>query len=113
MDPDKLKEAWQAQSSPRRMTIDTELLLKEVQRNQQHFTSTIFWRDVREVGVALFMVPVWVFLGVRFQLPWAWYLTVPVLLWIAVFMLVYRWRFRQQPQARGESLRQRLENSLA
>jgi hypothetical protein len=113
MDPDNLKQAWQAQSSPRRLTIDAELLLREVQRNQQHFTATIFWRDVREVGVALVMVPVWVFLGVRFHLPWAWYLTVPVLLWIALFMLVHRWRYRQQPQASGESLRQRLENLLA
>jgi hypothetical protein len=113
MDPDNLKQAWQTQSSPRRLTIDAELLLREVQRNQQHFSTTIFWRDVREVGVALVMIPVWVFLGVRFHLPWAWYFTAPVLLWIAVFMLVHRMRYKQQPHASGESLRQRLENSLA
>ena len=34
------------------MTINADVLLKEVRRNQQHFWLTIFWRDVREVGVA-------------------------------------------------------------
>jgi hypothetical protein len=113
MDPDNLQQAWQAQSSPRRMMIDAELLLREVQRNQQHFSATIFWRDVREVGVALVMVPVWVFLGVRFHLPWAWYLTVPVLVWIAGFLLVDRLRHKRQEPASGEPLRKRLEISLA
>jgi len=113
MDPDNLQQAWQAQSSQRRLTIDAELLLREVQRNQQHFTATIFWRDVREVGVALVMVPVWVFLGVRLHLPWAWYLTVPALVWIAGFMLVDRLRHKRQGPASGEALRQRLESSLA
>jgi hypothetical protein len=113
MDPDHLKQAWQSQGSQRPMMVDAELLLREVQRNQEHFTNTIFWRDVREVGVALVMVPLWVFLGVKFHLPWAWYLTVPVLLWFALFILWHRWRYKLQPQAAGESLRERLENSLA
>ena len=52
MNPDDFKQAWQAQSSQTRLTIDAELLLKEVRRNQQHFTAMIFWRDVREVGIA-------------------------------------------------------------
>jgi len=113
MDPDNLKQAWQTQSSPRRLTIDAELLLREVQRNQQHFTATIFWRDVREVGISLVMVPLWVYLGVRLSLPWAWYLTVPALVWIAGFMLVDRLRHKRHGPASGEPLRQRLESSLA
>ena len=36
----------------RRQLIDAELLLKEVQRDERAFAATIFWRDVREVGVA-------------------------------------------------------------
>ena len=58
MDPDNLQQAWQAQSSQTRVTIDADLLLKEVQRNQRDFRATIFRRDVIEVGVGLLMLPV-------------------------------------------------------
>ena len=113
MNPDDLKQAWQTQSSQARLTIDAELLLKEVQRNQWQFTVTIFWRDVREVGIAILMVPLWLYLGVTLSLPWTWYLTVPALLWIAGFMLADRMRHQRQPPEAGEPLRQRVESSLA
>lgn len=113
MNPDHFQQAWQSQSSQRRLTIDAELLLKEVRRNQRHFTATIFWRDVREVGGAILMVPLWIYMGVKLSLPWAWYLTVPALVWIAGFMLVDRMRHQRQPPASGEPLRQHVESSLA
>jgi hypothetical protein len=113
MNPDNFQQAWQTQSSQTRLTIDAELLLKEVRRNQQYFTAMIFWRDVREVGVALLMVPLWIYLGVKLSLPWAWYLTVPALVWIAGFMLADRMRHKRQPPEPGEPLRQRVESSLA
>ena len=113
MNPDNFKQAWQTQSSPTRLTIDAELLLKEVRRNQQYFTAIIFWRDVREVGAALLMVPLWLYLGFKLALPWTWYLTVPVLVWVAGYMLADRMRHTRQPPEPGEPLRQRVERSLA
>src|SRR3954465_8677894 len=113
MDPDKLKQAWQTQTSQTRLTIDAELLVKEVRRNQQHFPATIFWRDVREVGISLLMVPLWVYLGIRQSSPWTWYLTVPALLWIAGYMLADRLRHKRQPEESGEPLRQHVASSLA
>jgi len=113
MDPDNLKQAWQTQSAQTRMTIDAEVLLKEVQRNQWHFTATIFWRDVREVGLAILMMPLWFYLGVKLSLPWTWYLTVPALAWIAGFMLADRMLHKRQPPEPDEPLRQRVETSLA
>jgi CubicO group peptidase (beta-lactamase class C family) len=113
MNPDDLKEAWLAQTSQTRLTIDADLLLKEVRRNQQSFAGTIFWRDVREVGVSLLMVPVWFYLGAKHSLPWTWYLGVPALLWVAGFMLVDRMRHKSQGPEQGESLSRRVEISLA
>jgi hypothetical protein len=113
MNPDSLKQAWQTQTSQTRLTADAELLIQEVQRKEQNFSAAIFWRDVREVGVALLMVPAWVYLGVKLSLPWTWYLTVPALVWIAGFMLADRMRHKRQPPEPGESLRQRVESSLA
>ena len=113
MNPDNFKQAWQTQSSQTRLTIDAELLLKEVRRNQRCFAATIFWRDVREVGTGLLMVPLWLYLGVKLSLPWTWYLTVPALLWIAGYMLADRMRHKRQPPEPGEPLRQCVESSLA
>lgn len=112
MSPDDYKEAWKTQSSQHRLTIDADLLLKEVQRNQRFFTATIFWRDVREVGISLLLVPVWIYLGTRASLPWTWYLTVPALLWIAGFMLVDRRNHQRPFPELGEPIRQRVEISL-
>jgi hypothetical protein len=112
MNPDDLKQAWQTQSSQTKVTIDSQLLLQEVRRNQRSFTACIDRRDLREVGVGLVMVPVWFYLGIKASLPWSWYLTVPALLWIVGFFLVDRMR-HQRPSEPGETLRERVEHSLA
>jgi hypothetical protein len=113
MDPDNFKQAWQGQSSQTRLGIDADLLLKEVQRKQLCFTASIYWRDVREVGTCLLMVPLWLYLGVRSSLPWTWYLMVPALFWIAGYMLADRMRHKRQPPEPGEPLRRCVESSLA
>lgn len=110
MNPDDFKQAWQGQTRP---TIDAELLLKEVQRNERYFTAMILCRDIREVGVSLLMVPLWLYMGVKISLPWTWYLMVPVLLWIAGYMLADRLRHKRQPPEPGGPLRRRVEVLLA
>jgi|SRR5579872_1126019 len=112
MEPDKYQQAWQAHASQTRVTVDADLLRKEVQRNQRQFRATIFLRDYREIGVALLLLPVWFYLGDRWSSPWTWYLTVPVLVWMAGFMLVYRMRHKQKPGKPDEPLLQCVERSL-
>jgi hypothetical protein len=113
MNPDDIKHAWQTQTSRTRLTIDAELLLKEVRRNEQYLTAMIYWRDFREVGISLLMVPFWIYLGVKQSSPWTWYLAVPALLWIAGYLLVDRTRHKRQPPEPGEPLLQRVQSSLA
>jgi hypothetical protein len=72
MDPDPYQQAWQAHASRTRVTIDPEVLRKEVQRNQEEFRAAIFRRDFREMGIALLLVPVWFYLGAALSLPWTW-----------------------------------------
>ncbi|HEY0552534.1 MAG TPA: hypothetical protein VGF13_23240 [Verrucomicrobiae bacterium] len=110
---DELKEAWQSQTSPPRLTLDGALVLNEVRRNERQFAAMIFCRDLREVVVALLMVPVWFYMGSKMSLPWSWYLAVPGLLWIAGFMIADRKRQRRKESAPGESLRRCIESSLA
>lgn len=112
MEPDKYQQAWQAHTAQTRVTVDADLLLEVVQRSQRNFRAVIFWRDFREVGIALLLLPVWVYLGVVTASPWTWYLTMPVLVWMAGFMLVYRMRHPQKPSEPDEPLLQCVENSL-
>ena len=113
MNPEGLKKIWQAQTSQRRLTIDTAQLLNEVQRNQRRFASLIFWRDVREVSVALLLVPLWIYLGREMHRPWTWYLAIPVLLSIAGFHLADRMRQKRRQPMPGDTLRECIESSLA
>lgn len=110
---DELKKIWQSQSSPQKLTLDASLLLNEVRRNERQFAATISWRDLREIGVSLVLVPVWVFLGVKQSLPWSWYVVILALLWIAGFMFVDRVRQRSQQPAPGDDLLTCIKKSLA
>jgi hypothetical protein len=110
---DNLQQAWQSQSLPPRLTIDTELLLAEVRRNQRYFTAVIFWRDVREVGIALILIPVLIVMGIKMNLPWTWYLLIPGTLWIAGYMLLDRLRQRKHHPQPDDSLIERVKVSLA
>lgn len=113
MTPDEIKEAWQTQTSQTRLTIDVELLLQEVQRNQQYFSAMIFWRDVREVGTALVLAGLSLYVGIGLSMPWTWYLASLALVWIGGFMLTDRMRHKRRPPGPSEPLRPRLECSLA
>ena len=112
MDPDSYQKAWHAQSSQTRVTIDANLLLKEMQRSQKSFRATIFRRDFFEVAIGLFMLPLWFYLGHRLSLPWTWYLGVPAITWVTLFIVVDRIRHKQQPSEPGEPLLDCVEVSL-
>lgn len=113
MNPDELQQVWQSQMTGRRLSLDAKVLLQQLQRSKDDFEATILWRDFREVGGALIMVPAWVWIGRHYDLPWTWYLSIPALLWIAGFMLVDRLRGRQKEPKPGDPLRDCVERSLA
>ena len=79
-----LQKAWQSQDAGAKVTINADVLLKEVRRNQRQFRATIFWRDVREVGVAALLT--WLFLhwAIRDR-EWSLYLLALRLLWRGQF----------------------------
>jgi len=112
MEPDKYQQAWQKHSSQTRVTVDADLLLKEVQRSQRTFRATIFCRDFREVVVVLLLIPLWFYLGARNSLPWTWYLTVPALIWVSGFILVDRMRHKRKPSEPGDPLPESVKESL-
>ncbi|HEY4311771.1 MAG TPA: serine hydrolase domain-containing protein [Pirellulales bacterium] len=112
MTPDKFQEAWRADSSQTRVTVDAELLRKEVERNQRDFRALILRRDTLEITVALLFIPVWSVMGAWLALPWTWYLTEPAMMWVAGFFLVDRWRHPQRPIEPGAPLLTTVRESL-
>ncbi len=112
MDPDNLQQAWQSQMSNSRVTIDTDVLLRVVQREQQSFRAAIRLGDVVGLVITLVLLPAWMYFGMTTSAPWTWYLTIPVLLWWIVFSVVYRMRHPQQPGKPDEPLVRCIERSL-
>lgn len=110
---DDLKTLWRSQAAPQRLTLDAALVLNEVRRNERQFAATIYWRDAREVGGMLVLAPLWIHLGIQASSPWSWYLAVPMMLWVAGFMIVDRLRQRRCQPRPGDSLRDSVNRSLS
>lgn len=91
------------------IAVDIEGMEAESKRFQQHFEAVLFWRDVREVGTALLLIPVWLFIGLKLALPWSWYLMVPALAWIAGYMMLARVQGKRCSTGRSDPLVERLE----
>lgn len=72
MNFEDFQKSWQNQNAGAKISINADVLLKEVRHNQQYFRRMIFWRDVREVGVAALLVPLFIYWG--WQIHWTLYL---------------------------------------
>lgn len=114
MSPDDYQQAWKAQASRTRVTVDADLLLQEVQRNQHDFPKLILLRDLGDVGSSLLMLAAWIVMGVTLASPWSWYLMAPALIWTIGFILAARARRKQIPADPADTpLRTSVKQSLA
>ena len=68
---------------------------------------------MREVGVALLAVPLWIYLGREMHRSWTWYLFIPVFLWVAGFHLADRIHQKRRQPKPDNTLRECIESSLA
>ena len=111
MNFEDLQKAWQSQNAGAKVTINADVLLKEVRHNQQHFRAMIFWRDAREVGVAAIMACLFLHWAIRDR-AWCLYLLSFTCFGVGTFMLVDRWLQRQKRPVTNNPLRSCLEASL-
>jgi hypothetical protein len=112
MSPDDYQQAWQAHSSQTRVTIDADLLLNAVQRNQQELRATDSWGAIVTIGIELLLLPVLIYMGVTLASPWTFYLVVVAVIWSAAYNLVVRARRKQTPNDPGEPLLSGVRESL-
>src|SRR5713226_7303914 len=119
MNFEDLQKAWQSQDASAKMTINADVLLKEVRRNQQQFRATIFWRDVREVGLAFLGALLFLYHGLRhgnwtpFLLPdWDYLLLAFACAGVGTYMLVDRIVQRRKQTTANDPLKACIEASL-
>jgi hypothetical protein len=109
MNFEDLQKAWQSQDQGAKVLINADALLKEVRRNQQHFWATIFWRDVRETGVAFLLAIFFLWHGPNGD--WTDRLLVLACFGVGAFMIADRIRQRRKRPASADPLKACLEGS--
>jgi len=107
---DDLQKTWQSQPTAR-IDAAPEALLHEVRQNQRSFRRIIFWRDFREVFVAVALAIWFVWQGWSGK-GWPWVLLGGMCLWVGGFILMDRFRRRGRAARFGDSLLGCVEASL-
>jgi hypothetical protein len=112
----ELQKTWQKDTSASRLTIDSNTLFREVKRNKESFESAIFWRDFREVAVAIIMVGVFIYRAVKVNdKMWeagSFVVLAVMCLYVAAFFPVDRHIQRKKVAKYTDSLRACIESSL-
>jgi len=117
MGPDELHDLWRSQNGPRELTIDSDVLLKQVRRNASSFAAMVSSRDVCDVGGALVMAGVccylaaWGIPSIELSL-WPLWLLAAAYLWFACFIVIDRILRRKSPAALGEPVVVCIEHAL-
>jgi hypothetical protein len=111
MDFEDVQKAWQSQNAGAKLTINSDVLLKEVRRNQQQFWATIFWRDVREVGVAFLGTLFFSYHGLRHH-DWTDFLVGFACFGVGAFMVIDRLLQRKKQPAQNDSIKDCVQSSL-
>ena len=109
---DELQKNWRSQQADPKLAIDPNLFLKEIKRNKECFESAIFWRDVREVGVAAMLVIFFLYSGIKHSL-WPLSLLALLCLWVGVFMVADRIVQKRRQPCLSDSLFNCIKSSLA
>ena len=109
---DELQRTWQSQESGFRLSIDSEMLHREIKRNKAHFERIVFWRDVREVGVAILLFVFFMYHGLKSSI-WPLVLLALSVGCVAMFMTVDRIIQKRQRPRLTKSLTSCIESCLA
>jgi drug/metabolite transporter (DMT)-like permease len=109
---DELKKTWQEEETGLKVTVDSDILLASVKRNKEYFASAIFWRDVREGGLAFLGAVFFLYQGMKSDL-WSLYLPALACIFVGAFMIVDRVIQKKKLPKPSDSLAECIRISLA
>ena len=104
-----IQNAWKQQAPVGRIEVESATLMKLVKRDQKTLQKTLFRHDILEVGTALILVPIWIWLDQSQR--WTWHLVIPGCLWIASFLIFDRYLQRQKTPAESDPLKKSIESA--
>jgi Na+/melibiose symporter-like transporter len=112
----ELQKTWQKNKDASNLAIDSDMLLREVKRNKEAFESTVFWRDVREIVVAIIMVGVFLNGAMKSKdniwVAGSLVIVAAICLYVAVFLIVDRRLQRKKEPRHADSLLTCIKSSL-
>ncbi|MHC4552631.1 MAG: hypothetical protein ACYSUT_07685 [Planctomycetota bacterium] len=111
MNFEDIQKNWREQSEGESIMINTNILLKEVHRNKLSFETMIFWRDVREAGIAIILFFVFLHAGIKFD-TWVWHVMAMGCLFVSVFLIIDRYIQKRRKKNTDISLLDYAETSL-
>lgn len=113
---DELQKTWQDSENRSKLTIESDMLLKEVKRNKESFESNIFWRDFREVAVATVMAGVFLYRAFKSEdniwITGSYVVLAIMCLYVAAFFIIDRRLQRKKQVPHTEPLLGCIESSL-
>lgn len=110
MNFEDLQKSWQSQDSAKKLSLNAEVVLAEVRRNQQQFRATILRRDLAEISVAAVLVPIFIVLGMFNG--WPLFLCAFGCFVVGAYFAVDRWRQRRKSPESHHSLKDCVGASL-
>ncbi|MBL7648609.1 MAG: beta-lactamase family protein [Candidatus Hydrogenedentes bacterium] len=113
MSPDDFQQAWRAEASQTRVTVNGDALLEAVRSKQQELRATIVWGDFSTIATELLLLPVFLYLGMATDAPWTWYLVVAAIFWSAAYKVARRTYGKRGGMDPGEPLLDGVRQSLA
>ena len=91
----ELQMMWQAEANQANAGVSIEPLIVAAKERGNAFRRMIDFRDYREIGISIVMIPVWIWLGWRTSQPWTWYLTIGGIVWTTGYQLSVRRKQRR------------------
>ena len=86
---EELQKTWQSQRNSFKLTIDSDLLLKEVKRNHRAFELDVRKHDTEDVGAGILVAIFFVYIGIPLN-TWMFLIMVPVCIYVSLFIIIDR-----------------------
>jgi hypothetical protein len=113
MNFEDLQKTWQSQQNSFELTIDSDLLLREVKRNHRHFAMETLKCDKQDIFAGIFCSLCFVYFSLSSLNAWFFLILVPVCIYASIFLVIDRKIQKGKQVKPSESLDSYIQASLS
>lgn len=111
MEFEDLQNQWQKEGGDAKVSVSYDVLLKEIKRGKSYFDAMVFWRDVREIGVGIVLIILFLVVGMSHD-AWPYIILSGCILFVCLFLIIDKIRNKKNRLMDG-TLKDCVKNSLA